>query len=105
MFQTLVVQFKLVSMEYFMDELQSWEVNDLLKCLKYADQASWEQTRWLMYVVAQVNSKKQLKLQDIMHFPWDSERVTTTISNEDIKKLKAKAKRIEKDLLNGKADT
>ena len=88
-----------------MDELQSWEVNELLECLKYADQASWEQTRWLMYVVAQVNSRKQLNLQDIMHFPWDSERVTTTISNEDIKKLKAKAKSIERDLLNGKADT
>ena len=68
-----MVQFKLVSLEYFMDELQSWEVNELLECLKYADQASWEQTRWLMYVVAQVNSRKQLKLQDMMHFPWDDE--------------------------------
>ena len=58
-----------------------------------------------MYVVAQVNSKKHLKLQDIMHFPWDSERVNTTISDEDIKRLKEKAKRIEKDLFNGKADT
>ena len=100
-----MVQFKLVSLEYFMDELQSWEVNELLECLKYANQASWEQTRWLMYVVAQVNSRKQLKLQDILHFPWDDEKMDTTISDADIKRLKARAKSIERDLLNGKADT
>ena len=52
-----------------------------------------------------MNSRKQLKLQDIMHFPWDEERVNTTISNAEIKRLKEKAKSLEKDLLYGKADT
>lgn len=87
-----------------MDELQSWEVNELFESLNYADCASWEQTRWLMYVVAQVNSKKKLKLQDIMNFPWDRQQTQTTISNEDIKRLKERAMKFEKDLFNGKTD-
>ena len=93
-------------MDYFMDQLQSWEVYDLYNSLQYADSPQWEQTRWLMYVVAQVNSKKQLKVTDILKFPWDIESATkaTTISDEDIKRLKEKARMIGKDLFNGKAN-
>jgi len=39
-------------MEYFMDKLESWEVYELFDSLKLADASQWEQTRWLMYVVA-----------------------------------------------------
>jgi hypothetical protein len=41
----------------------------------------------------------------MMHFPWDDEKIDTTISDADIQRLKARAKSIERDLLNGKADT
>lgn len=86
-----------------MDTLQDWEVQDLYYNLQYADQASWEQTRWLMYVIAQVNSRKQLKITDLLKFPWEDDgRKETTISNEDIQRLKEKAKLIQQDLLNKK---
>ena len=89
-----------------MDNLQSWEVYELYDGLKYADAASWEQTRWLMYVVAQVNSKKPLKVQDILKFPWDQNSVKTTITDSEIKKLSKKARLIQKDLFkkDGKTD-
>ena len=83
-----------------MDQLQDWEVYDIYSMLQYADSASWEQTRWLMYVIAQVNSRKQLKVTDILNFSWDQTQKNITITDDDIKRLKAKAEIIGKQILN-----
>lgn len=54
---------------------------------------SWEQTRLLAYITAQINSTKKLKPTDIISFSWDEESTgDTAISNEDIERLKNKAK-------------
>ena len=87
-------------MDYFMDELQDWEVYDIYSMLQYADSTSWEQTRWLMYVIAQVNSRKQLKVTDILNFSWDQTQKNITITDDDIKRLKEKAEIIGKQILN-----
>lgn len=55
---------------------------------------SWEQCRLMMYIMAQVNSKKHLELKDIITFPWDNIHTTTEISNEEIKNLKEKSKAV-----------
>lgn len=85
-----------------MDQLQDWEVYDFYDSLQLADTASWEQTRWLMYVVAQVNSRKQLKVTDILRFPWEegSGVHKTTITDEEISRLKEKANSIKQTLFN-----
>lgn len=47
----------------------------------------------IAYVIAQCNSTKKLKPTDIMQFTWDSDTTgETSISNEDIKRLKEKPK-------------
>lgn len=86
-------------MDYFMDELQDWEVYDIYNMLQYADSASWEQTRWLMYVIAQVNSRKQLKVTDILKFSWDDVQKNTRITDDEIQRLKEKADVIGKKIL------
>lgn len=54
---------------------------------------SWEQARIIAYITAQCNSSKKLKPTDIMQFTWDEETYgDTSISNDDIKRLKEKAK-------------
>lgn len=83
-----------------MDQLQDWEVYDFYDMLQYADVTSWEQTRWLMYVIAQVNSRKQLKVTDILNFSWDQTQKNITITDDDIKRLKEKAEIIGKQILN-----
>ena len=83
-----------------MDSLESWEVYDLYNMLQYADTTSWEQTRWLMYVIAQVNSRKQLKVTDILNFSWDQTQKNITITDDDIKRLREKADIIGKKILN-----
>ena len=76
-----------------MDEMQDYEVNDILDALPYLDRNSWEQSRLQSLVTAQVNSKKQLKATDIIKLPWDEDNVTETspteISTEDIERLKS----------------
>ena len=74
-----------------------YELNFHLKNIQHKHKESWEQTRFMGYITAQVNSTKQLKIKDIMSFPWDVNDVNdgnknTTISNEDVARLKEKAK-------------
>lgn len=96
----LVVQYKLVSLQYFMDEMQEYEVHDMYNALKYADRGQWEMTRWLLYAIIQVNSKKKIKIEDVISFPWDSNYapLEKEISNDDIKRLKAKSQEILKNI-------
>ena len=84
-----------------MDSLQDWEIYDLYKMIQYADTNEWEMTRWLMYVVAQVNSRKKLDLNNILKFPWEKEESedNTSISNDDIVKLKKLAKDYVKNII------
>ena len=94
-------------MEYFMSDLQDFEVELLYENLKYADRPSWEQTRLLAFILAQVNSKKKLEMTDIMSFPWEDnyEEKNIEMSNEDRDKLRAKAAMFEKILQQNKKDS
>ena len=91
-------------MEYFMSDLQDFEVELLYENLKYADRPSWEQTRLLAFILAQVNSKKKLEMTDIMYFPWDRPEDIHDIemTNEQRDRLKEKAKAMEKILQKAK---
>ena len=106
MFRTLVIELKLVDYEYFMDKMEEWEVYNFYDSLKYANRSEWEQTRLLMYVIAQVNSKKKIDIKEIMSFPWedDYEESSKEYNEEDRNRLRQKAMMIEKLLQqqNGK---
>lgn len=99
-FKTLVIELKLVDYEYFMDKMQEYEVYMFYDNLKYTNRPDWEQTRLIMYILAQTNSKKKLNIEDIMSFPWekDIEDNPNEVSKEDMNTLREKAKRMEKIL-------
>lgn len=88
-----------------MDECTNWEINDLIDYLPYLDRNLWESQRLIAYVTAQVNSRKKLTQQDICKFPWEEKNIEefikeepdTTISDEDINRLKNLAKRWEQN--------
>ena len=94
----LVYQFRLCSIQYFMDEMQTWEINDMIENIPYTDRALWETARVNAYVVAQVNSKKKLTQQDILKFKWEDmsnlmhEEHIIEMSNADIKRLEELSK-------------
>lgn len=80
--------------DYFLDRMKWYEVEACIKGLENKNKASWEQCRFLSYIIAQVNSTKKLKPTDILSFNWDKveEDKNTAISDEDIERLKNKAK-------------
>ena len=53
--------------------------------------------------MGQSNSTKTLKQTDILRFPWDEEeKKDTSVTNEDMKRLRAKAKALESQLNTNK---
>lgn len=80
--------------------MEWYEVEACIKGLENKNKASWEQCRFISYMIAQVNSTKKLKPTDILSFNWDKEEdnKNTMITNEDIERLKNKANQIIKKL-------
>nr|DAD94583.1 MAG TPA: hypothetical protein [Siphoviridae sp. ctREU2] len=73
--------------------MQWYEVDSCLNGLEGKNKDGWEQTRFLSYITAQINSSKKLKPTDILSFTWDKpeDAGETSITNEDIQRLKDKA--------------
>ena len=88
--------YKVVSVQYFMDEMTDYEVDIYMDNLAYLDVNGWEQTRFLGYCGVQVYSKKKLAPSDLLTFKWEEEEHQTEISNEDVERLQAKAEQMEK---------
>ena len=77
------------------------EVESFIDGLNRRNRESWEQTRLLGYIIAQSNSTKTLKQTDILRFPWDDvtdENKDTSVTDEEIERLRAKAKIVESQL-------
>ena len=91
-----------IAPDYFLDRMTLTEVRYFLEGLGRRNRESWEQTRIIAYVIAQANSTKQLKQSDILRFPWDEakedEKKRTSVTDEEVKRLRAKAKLIEKEM-------
>lgn len=80
-----------------MNNLQQWEVNDIIENLGYTDRNSWEQCKINSYIIAQVNSRKKINKDSFMQFKWNEETVDEEehdyeISNEEIERLKQLSK-------------
>lgn len=79
-----------------MEEMELWETYPIIDNLSYTDVNQWEQTRLLMSMLGNMFSKKKLKSTDIIKFPWDRGlKKDTSISNEEIDRLKQKAEYIK----------
>lgn len=116
MFNTICLQYKIVPVEYFLDKMQEWEISNIIDNIENVDRLTWEQTRLLMYITAQVNSTKKLKVNDIIKFPWETKleqkeierqksniKLRKDITKEEIDALQKKARLIqEKYIVNGK---
>lgn len=75
--------------------MELYEVKAVMNYEYLAYKDSWEQSRLVAYMIAQTNSTKRLKLTDILKFQWEKEDADTAISNEDVARLREKAKQYE----------
>lgn len=100
----LVFEFRMVSYDYFLNELQPYELTNIFEAIPYADRNQWEQTRLKIFSTASMFSKSDLSVTDIMKFKWDDEapEAQTDITQTDIDRLKEQAKLFETTLTNGR---
>ena len=98
--RVIVFEFKVASLDYFLDEMQEYEISMIFDNLKYLDRNSWEQTRFQIYANAQMNTRKHLKETDIMKLPWDNGDTDgeTEITTVDVNRLQEKSQRIIQSL-------
>lgn len=98
------MEYRAVSLDYFLDQMQEYEASLILQGLQYSNKDLWEAVRTNIYFTTQMMSKKQLKPTDLIKFGWDSnEEKTTGITTEEIEDIKAKAEEISnKYIKNGK---
>lgn len=78
--------------------MQPFEVDAILENADYIDSFEWDRMRLSMYGTIAPMSNKNLKPTDLLTFPWDKETnasssTDTSISNEDIIRLREKAKK------------
>ena len=79
------------------------EVESFIDGLNRRNREAWEQTRLLGFIIAQSNSTKTLKQTDILRFPWDEEeKKDTSVPDEEMQRLRAKAKEVESQLNTNK---
>lgn len=93
-----MVEHTLVTSAYFLYDMEEWEARTMCEYLPYANRPTWETARLMVWSEAQCHSKKKLKITDIFSLPYDNEtKQETTISNEDIKRLRERARNISKN--------
>lgn len=105
LFRLLCFEFKVTSIEYFMDSLQEYEIQDIISNLEYYERPDWERARFTAYCNLQKSSTKKINPQIIV-FPWEKESDNTDqingnsepLTQSDIERLKEQARIISQTL-------
>jgi hypothetical protein len=92
-----------IAPDYVLDKMQMYEVHTLLEYEYYKHKDSWEQSRFISYITAQVNSTKPIKPDSLMKFHWENEGRDTrdsdkSVSNEDVKRLSEMARKMQESM-------
>lgn len=102
MFRVLCFEYRIVTVDYFMNEMELYEVNSIIKNIKYVDRNQREIDRYKLLVEIQANSKNKVKVEDVMPLPWDSENKNTgtKIDEDQAKEMRERMKQLEKQIQN-----
>jgi hypothetical protein len=86
--------------DYVLDRMPFHEIGVAIEGLYRKNKDGWEQARLMIWTFVRMNSKSHYRPKDIIKFPWDNilpqERGESTLSQQDIKRLRKKTKEIEK---------
>lgn len=91
---------------YFLDKATYAEIGDYLEGVAERSRESWEQTRLLSFIVARVGGCDADSVEEFLPLPWDKEDEDIEKSIEvdpyELRKLREKAKQIERELKDGR---
>lgn len=111
--KVLVLDCKIVTYEYFVDDIQEWEIQMLMNISHESHRTEWETARYITYynTVMSGNLKKQYTekpMTDLFPLPYDDkfavEEHEIEITNNQIEDLKNRSKRVKEKLFKKKVD-
>ena len=80
-------EYELVTVQYFLDEMPLWDLNDLLVGISYKGRPDWERMRISAYLTMSPHCKR-LDMKKILPFSWDTDDRDIEMSNEEVERLK-----------------
>lgn len=90
---------------FFLDKVSIEEIYDYLEGAATREQDAWERTRITSYIIARVGGCEAETAQEFMPLPWDSDedvKDRAEVDPDDLRALRESAKKIEKELKDGR---
>ena len=85
---------------YVLDRMQPYEIDACMEGLYVSNMEGWNQTRQIVYAIAQSNSRHRIDIKEMMPFPWD-EPSENTMSDEERNRLSSLMKEFIKEKNDG----
>lgn len=82
--------------EYVLERMEPYEIEACLDGIYLKNKESWEQTRQIVYTIAQVNSRRSINIKEMMPFPWEHTE-STDIPDEERARLSSLMKEFIKN--------
>ena len=104
----LVIDCKIVTYEYFMDDMQEWEISMLMRMSHEAHRTAWETARYITYYNAVMGGKLKKKyvekpMTELFPLPYDPQvEHNYSISNEEVDVLRERGNILAKKLFDKK---
>lgn len=84
--------------QYVLDKMEEWEISMNLRGLYHRRKDMWEATRLLMYSIIQVNSTKEVNMQELIRFPWEHEDAPEGDAESLIEEMRAMADKLNQKI-------
>ena len=98
---------KLVPYEYFMDEMQDYEIQTLSGMLDYVDYNDWRRMRLLYHGILAPHMKRQTTPEKLLPFPWDDdmEEHITEMTNKERDTMRERSKQLAQKMFKKDSNT
>ena len=96
------MEYKACTIQYFLDEMKSYELSIILDNLNCCVKNSWEMCRQIMCSNLIPYSKKKLKPSDVIQLPWDKDmnkKREVKVTKELVKEMTRNAEANKKALI------
>ena len=103
----ICLEYKAVTVDYFLDKMQFYELDILLENLNYCVRSDWEMTRNIMWSNLAPMSKKRIKPKDVLELPFDTPKKLQLpkqeVTQETVQKAMQLAQKRKEQLLKSGA--
>ncbi len=101
----MVIEHKLVDYKYFLDDMQEYEINDMIKYLPFSTKTQYEIARWQVYSsIAPYlkQSERNKTIQELLPLITDKKEVEKAdiapLSNDEIQHMREMSRRVQQQL-------